>query len=349
MRNNNAVGTGTVTLSDALFQLGGNSNLTIANNFKIDNTPFGSFFDNNGRTLTLNGNITDGNGPGSLEFENNGGGGKFVLNGNNTYTGGTFICSCATVQLGDSTHVGSLVGAITVEGTFTIFNATTTGITSIDNQFQTTFLNSTSAANIAITDEPGSVLSFRNNSTAGNALITIAFGGNTLFYDRGTAGNAVIINNSSTGSVDPFDGLAFSSFSTAGSATIITADGAYTSFYDNSTGGNARLIANGTGVVDFSQTTGPNGDGQVTAGSIEGSGFFYIGAGNTLTVGSNNLSTTVSGVIADSCGCTPGLRLAGQDRHRHADAVRHQHLYRRDHGQRRHAGGRRLDRRYHRA
>ena len=46
----------------------------------------------------------------------------------------------------------------------------------------------------------------------------------------------------------------------------------------------------------------------VIAGSIAGSGLYYIGGGNTLTVGSNNLSTTVSGVIADNnpCGCTTG-------------------------------------------
>src|SRR5260221_12324348 len=43
----------------------------------------------------------------------------------------------------------------------------------------------------------------------------------------------------------------------------------------------------------------------MAAGSIAGSGFYYIGAGNTLIVGSNNLSTEVSGVIADSCGCGP--------------------------------------------
>ena len=55
---------------------------------------------------------------------------------------------------------------------------------------------------------------------------------------------------------------------------------------DNSTGGNARLIASGTNaIVDFTETIGPNSDGQISAGSIEGSGKFYIGSGNTLTVG----------------------------------------------------------------
>jgi autotransporter-associated beta strand protein len=89
---------------------------------------------------------------------------------------------------------------------------------------------------------------------------------------------------------------------------IITNSGGETVFNAFSTGGNAQFITNGTGFVDFSESLGPNGDGRITAGSIAGSGFYYIGGGNTLVVGGNNLSTTVSGVIADNnpCGCTSG-------------------------------------------
>jgi autotransporter-associated beta strand protein len=67
----------------------------------------------------------------------------------------------------------------------------------------------------------------------------------------------------------------------------------------------ARFIVNGSGVLNFSFTAGPNGDGQISAGSIEGNGQVFIGANNTLSVGGNNLSTEFSGVIADSCGCGP--------------------------------------------
>ena len=100
--------------------------------------------------------------------------------------------------------------------------------------------------------------------------------------------------------------LVFNSTATAANATITTNDGGSTLFNDNSTGGNAQFITNGTGLVDFSGSLGPNGDGRITVGSIAGSGSYFIGAGNTLVVGSNNLSTEVSGVIADSCGCGPG-------------------------------------------
>jgi autotransporter-associated beta strand protein len=54
----------------------------------------------------------------------------------------------------------------------------------------------------------------------------------------------------------------------------------------------------GRALIDFSNTTGPNGDNKVSAGSIAGAGSYNLGA-NELTTGSNNLSTEVSGVIAD--------------------------------------------------
>ena len=44
--------------------------------------------------------------------------------------------------------------------------------------------------------------------------------------------------------------------------------------------------------------TGPNNDNKITAGSLAGAGNFYLGA-RELTVGSNNLSTEVTGVISD--------------------------------------------------
>lgn len=116
---------------------------------------------------------------------------------------------------------------------------------------------------------------------------------NLNFNNASSAGNAVIVNNN--GAV-----LSFNNNSTAANAIITTNDGALTQFNDNSTGGNAQFITNAGGVVDFSNTSGPNGDGNISAGSIAGAGNYYLGS-NLLTVGGNNLSTTVSGVISD-CG-----------------------------------------------
>jgi autotransporter-associated beta strand protein len=370
--NNNSVGSGTVTLDNGQFQADGISNLTFTNNFKINSTPLGSAIDANGVMLTLSGNITDGNGPGALTITDFGGG-RVIMTGTNTYTGGTTICVCATLQLGDATHVASIVGAITNEGTFAIVNANTAGITSIttdggqtffygnntagtatlitENFGTTAFFENSSAGNANITNRTGGTMLFgvptgTDTSTAGNATIdndgggtifaastnagtahiTNHDGGGTIFGDQASASSATIINNNggftafgqAFGADTPTAGNAritnnsggetdFNAFATAGDATITTNAGGATYFYDNATGVNAQFITVGTGFVDFSGSLGPNGDGRITAGSIAGSGTYYIGGGNTLVVGSNNLSTEVSGVIADfnPCGCGP--------------------------------------------
>ncbi|GMP04481.1 MULTISPECIES: autotransporter outer membrane beta-barrel domain-containing protein [Bradyrhizobium] len=279
------------------------------------------------------------------------GSGILALLGANTYAGGTFICNCGSLQLGDATHTASIVGAVTNEGLFTIVNADTSGITSILNDFSgtTIFLNASSASSIVITNNgqvyfgdplgggadtatagratiinDSGLIGFFGRTNAGTANITNQNGGGTIFIEQSSAGSATIVNKDFGGTVfgtfagsdtatagnatiiNEADGLTdFGAFTTAGNATIITKDGGRTEFFDNSTGGNARFITTGTGVVDFGGGTGPAGDGRITAGSIEGSGFYYIGGGNTLVVGGNNLSTEVSGVIGDTCGCGP--------------------------------------------
>ena len=416
--------TGTVdfnaTGDNSIYTIRG-GNLTVAaggTSFNVDNVAV------SGASAVIASNIIGSNGISVF------GPGTLLLTGANTYAGGTFICSCASLQLGDATHTASIVGAVANFGTFNIVNANTSGITSITNDLEggailpglTTFFNGTSAGTMAITNKNGGetdfgfafskdiasagnavivnrvggLTEFNGMSTAGNANITNRFGGETDFFDNSKAGSAIIVNrfdglttfsdfssamsanitnrfggttifvgNSSAGNATitnnsfglgfPLGGLNFfenstagtatilnnnhglivfglpggpdiasadhatiinnagseldfNAFTRAGSATITTNSGGATYFYDNSTGGNAQFITNGTGLVDFTESIGPNGDGRITAGSIAGSGFYYIGGGNTLVVGSNSLSTTVSGVIADNnpCGCTTG-------------------------------------------
>ncbi len=63
------------------------------------------------------------------------------------------------------------------------------------------------------------------------------------------------------------------------------------------------------GNTDFSFSTGPAGDSKLSAGSLDGGGTFNLGA-NELTVGGNNLSTNVTGIIADGgSGGGTGARL----------------------------------------
>ncbi|WP_420831787.1 autotransporter domain-containing protein [Bradyrhizobium quebecense] len=424
--NNKSVGSGTVTLDNAAFQADGLSHLTFSNNFRINTSATGSAIDANGVTLTIAGNIADGNGPGKLTvLDASGGLGRVVLLGTNTYTGGTTICDCATLQLGDAGHTASIVGQVNVDGKFDIVNADTSGITKIVNDgfngvATTTFHNSTTASTAIIVNENFGITQFRDSSTAGNASVSNSNGALTIFRDTSSAGNATfnntnggtvvfgdalgppggsdtstagkaVFNNQDGGGVvflghtnagqatitnganggstqffefssaasatiitsaTGFTGffqnstaanatidnsgntyfgtsgfsmteaptagnatianhsggfLMFGAYATAGNATITTESGANVKFFDNATGGTAQFITNGTGFVDFGGSLGPGGDGRITAGSIAGSGIYYIGAGNTLTVGGNNLSTNVSGVIADfdPCGCGP--------------------------------------------
>src|SRR5262245_23391525 len=117
--------------------------------------------------------------------------------------------------------------------------------------------------------------------------------GAMTFVNASSAGNSVILNN--TGGFT----LSFTDNATAGNATITTNPFSLTQFSGNATGGNAQLITfSSLSVVDFSGTSGPAGNNQVSAGSIAGGGRYRLG-GNQLTVGSNNLSTTVSGTIED--------------------------------------------------
>jgi hypothetical protein len=110
--DNHALGTGTVTLDNGVFQAGG-PNLAISNNFKIDNTAAGSVIDTPGFALTISGDITDGSGGAGKLTVGSFGGGVVIFTGTNTYSGGTTICSCITLQLGDATHTSSIVGAVT--------------------------------------------------------------------------------------------------------------------------------------------------------------------------------------------------------------------------------------------
>ena len=67
-------------------------------------------------------------------------------------------------------------------------------------------------------------------------------------------------------------------------------------FNDNGSGGDAHFITTAGGSVDFGNSTGAN-----TAGSIAGAGDYVIDD-TELTVGSNNLSTILSGTIGGTNG-----------------------------------------------
>ncbi|MDR2875828.1 MAG: autotransporter domain-containing protein [Methylobacillus sp.] len=157
----------------------------------------------------------------------------------------------------------------------------------------TEFAEDSSAGTATITNWKNGLTVFNDESTASNATINNEIDGKTVFRNSSTAGNATI-NNKNNGETS------FNDTSSAGNATIHNTDTGSTLFNDNSNAGSAKLIADGGGTFfAFNGTRGSLNDNQVSAGSIEGSGSFIIGKHNTFTVGSNNASTTVSGVIED--------------------------------------------------
>jgi outer membrane autotransporter protein len=293
---------------------------------------------------TIN-NQTGASFTGELRFNENSSAGNatIVNNGNINFNGASTaananITNNSSLVFNNTSTAGN--AQITNNGAIDFLNQTTAGTATITNDGVLSFRDLSSAANANITNN--AALAFADRSTAGSATINnaatgIAIFGNRStagsanitnsgflifinqasagsanilinanagagFDDRTTAGNAFIINNSNLG----LGGLIFDGRSTAANATIVTNGGGYTRFLRNSTGGDARFTITGNGIVDFSDPTATAGAYITrTAGSIEGSGIYAIG-GIDFTVGSNNLSTTVTGVItntAPSCGC----------------------------------------------
>jgi autotransporter-associated beta strand protein len=129
-----------------------------------------------------------------------------------------------------------------------------------------------------------------NNSTITTPTFSLTGNKQLRFFNASTAGNAAI-DLSGVSNV-----VVFSDTATAGTATI-TNGGGITAFTGNATGGQARFITNAGGTFDISSLS----SGGTTAGSIAGAGNYTLG-GKQLTVGSNNTSTAVSGVISGSGG-----------------------------------------------
>ena len=231
--------------------------------------------------------------------------------------GSAAIINSSTLTFHNTSTAGS--AAITNEaheiGTTQFLDASTAGSAVITNGHRLEFFNNSTAGNATITTGDTGFVNFNNNSTAGSATITNLVDGFLSFNNTSTAGSAAITNagalnffsNSTAGNatisniINPIDtgALNFNNTSTAGSAAITNAG--FLNFRDSSTAGGAA-ITNGAGAItDFSFSSGPHGDHKLTAGSLAGDGTFFLGA-NELTVGSNNLSTTVTGVIADGGG-----------------------------------------------
>jgi autotransporter-associated beta strand protein len=244
---------------------------------------------------------------------------------NNSGTVQNFVVNPGAAQIlfANSATAGSLT-AYTSFGTITFSQTSTAGNASFTNNSTVNFFNTSTAGDATFTNN--AVLIFDDSSTAGDGTFTNS-GGLIVFRGTSSGGDATFIN---PGSADSTVGGGFVvvDFASAGNGTFIN-DGAAISggiagetlFQDTGDAGNATLIANGSpgggdgGLIQFATaSTGGTarvevfGNGNLdislhdapglTTGSIEGDGAVFLGA-NNLTVGTNNLSTTFSGVMQD--------------------------------------------------
>lgn len=221
----------------------------------------------------------------------------------------TFDTSSTTaVTLSQRTFLGSLTFTSNATSPYTIslqpsvftafFGAGVINNSGVTQYFEMTSagIGSSGVINFAGSSSAGSLTQYTNDGGTVNG----GLGGNLDFSSLATAGSATIINQGGTVTGAAGGSTIFEAAAKAGSATITTnggsngGGGGATYFKDSADGGTARAITNGNGIFDISQLT----SGGMKIGSIEGSGKYYLGA-NSLTIGGNNLSTTVSGVIAD--------------------------------------------------
>src|SRR6266480_3510484 len=191
-------------------------------------------------------------------------------------------------------------------------SATAGSLTAFTNTGNITFGATSTADHATITNngDTGGIVTFLEGTpaaTAGNATITnngglIVFNLGIISSTNCTAGNATFINNGAAVS-GAFPGETLFNPGDAGNATLIANGGTgggdgglivFSSADRVSTGGTARVEVFGNGNLDISQQSASG----LTTGSIEGNGRVFLGA-NKLTVGTNNLSTTFSGLIRD--------------------------------------------------
>jgi uncharacterized protein with beta-barrel porin domain len=276
----------------------------------------------NAKITDNGGTVSEANG-GSTEFSNstaanatitnNGGAASGAFGGSTRFF--TSTAANATITNNGSTASGADGSLTEFSNASTAANATITnngGSASGANGGVTEFFNTSTAANATITNNGGAASGASggstgfSTSTAANAAITNnggkASGANGGFtgFSSSTAANATITNNGGSTSGANGGVTEFFDTSTAGNATLISnggtggGAGGTTLFMGSSDGGTARAITNGNGSLDISGLTSAG----MGIGSIEGSGNYFLGS-KTLTVGGNNLSTTVSGVIQD--------------------------------------------------
>ena len=265
-------------------------NATITSNYLLyftNSSTAGSATITNNAGAAFQNSATAGNATiinnGGLTFRANSTAGNAAIVNN---AGGSVDFSTATGPAGDGKlTAGSIAGA----GNYNLgSNQLTVGSNGLETEVSGVI--SGNGGSLVMTGTGKLTLSGANTYTGGTTV-----SGGTLqlgtVSSTGTIQGVVQVDASGTLNFVNTDTSTITSFSNSGT----------TNFLNHSDAGNLALNNNLGGVIDFSATTGPAGDGKITAGSIAGAGNYNLGS-NQLTVGSNDLSTEVSGVISGAGG-----------------------------------------------
>jgi autotransporter-associated beta strand protein len=255
-----------------------------------------------GGSTTFRDSSTAGNGT----FTNNAGGGV-------TRFFGTSTASSAMI-----TNNGGTGGAVSGGETFFGDTSTAANATFINSGI-IIFTGASNAGNGTFTTSNGAGVDFSETSSAASGTFTNFGAGSvygpgsfTSFAGFSSAGNGTFTCEAGGAMDVQGGGVSFTQGTTAANATLIAnggsngARGGSILFYRGSSGGQARVKVFGNGTGDYT-------DGylqlfeSVTIGSLEGTGSVFLNrpmsrTSKRLTVGSNNLSTTFSGVIVGSTG-----------------------------------------------
>ena len=259
----------------------------------------------------------------------------FIVKGGEDFafgTGGTLIFrDTATAENGTFEVFGAKAGAFR-GGTINFWDSSSAGNATftIHPGGNLNFANTATLANGKITNRRGQ-LYFLNDASGGDGTIinSAPFPTGGVFFNSASTGNVTVINNGATStstsgycsvSLSADTGTFINNGGTgSGAAGGITAfvggganganstliarggtdggSGGQITFSESSDGGMARVKVSGNGALDISD----HNLAGVTIGSLEGDGSVRLGTENlNLTVGSNDLSTTFSGIIQDT-------------------------------------------------
>jgi autotransporter-associated beta strand protein len=302
----------------ATFGLSKTTNVSISEDTEVNDLVFTPAATNpysvtvrSGLTLTISGTgITNNSGTEQVFFT---GSDNFDDSGQIRFTNSSTAGNSSIFNIGRGSSISffdrSTAGSASIhfpddEGSsISFFDRSTAGNSSIEvvegagGRTRILFADHSSAGNSTITTFNHSRLSFLDNSTAGSASIFVDDVSFLDFVGNSSAGNASIFVAGTNGY---FGEVSFYGSSTAGNATLGGAGAYY--FYGSSRGGTAQIelfqIFPGwvSGMLDISRHDALG----VTIGSLAGVEGTLVALGaNNLTVGSNNLSTTFSGMIQD--------------------------------------------------